>query len=102
MKRRLIYSFAFFLLNAIPLSSQIAVKGKTIYTMSGEPIQNGIILIKDNKIEQVGNENQITIPDGYRIIEGNIVTPGLIDAHTVVGLSGIYNYNHDQRSESVV
>ena len=80
----------------VNLNAQLAVKGKTVYTMAGEPIQNGIILIKNNKIEQVGNENQITIPAGYQIIEGNIITPGLIDAHTVVGLSGIYNYNHDQ------
>jgi len=80
----------------VNLNAQLAVKGKTVYTMAGEPIQNGIILIKNNKIEQVGNENQITIPAGYKIIEGNIITPGLIDAHTVVGLSGIYNYNHDQ------
>jgi len=80
----------------VNLNAQLAVKGKTVYTMAGEPIQNGIILIKNNKIEQVGNENQITIPAGYQIIEGNIITPGLIDAHSVVGLSGIYNYTHDQ------
>jgi len=96
MKNIFTLSIVTVLVSVVTLYSQIAVKGKTIYTMSGEPIQNGVILIKDNKIEQVGNENQITIPDGYRIIEGNIVTPGLIDAHTVVGLSGIYNYNHDQ------
>jgi imidazolonepropionase-like amidohydrolase len=78
------------------LQAQIAVKGKTIYTMNGEPIQNGVVLIKDKKIESVGNENQITIPSDYQIIEGNIVTPGLIDAHSVVGLSGLYNYQHDQ------
>jgi imidazolonepropionase-like amidohydrolase len=78
------------------LNAQIAVKGKTIYTMNGEPIQNGIILIKDKKIEAVGSDNQITIPSDYKIIEGNIITPGLIDAHSVVGLSGLYNYNHDQ------
>src|SRR3989304_7383127 len=78
------------------LLAQIAVKGDTIYTMSGDPIKNGIVLIKGSKIEKVGSANDITIPEGYRILEGNIITPGLIDAHTVVGLSGVYNYQHDQ------
>jgi imidazolonepropionase-like amidohydrolase len=96
MKRFIIYSSALSLLFAFTLNAQIAIKGKTIYTMNGEPIQNGIILIKDKKIESVGNESQITIPSGYQIIEGNIITPGLIDAHSVVGLSGLYNYQHDQ------
>jgi imidazolonepropionase-like amidohydrolase len=78
------------------LISQVAVKGDTIYTMSGNPIHNGVVLIKDGKIEKVGTENEIEIPSDYQILEGKIVTPGLIDAHTVVGLSGIYNYRHDQ------
>src|SRR5690606_1156108 len=36
------------------------------------------------------------IPEGYRRIEGKVATPGLIDAHTVVGLAGMYNVDHDQ------
>jgi imidazolonepropionase-like amidohydrolase len=76
--------------------SQIAVKGDTIYTMDGEPLINGIILINNNKIEKVGKASEISIPSGYTLIEGKIITPGLIDAHSVVGLAGIYNYAHDQ------
>jgi imidazolonepropionase-like amidohydrolase len=64
--------------------------------MAGEKLINGVILIKDGKIEDVGSGNEITIPPNYKKIEGKVVTPGLIDAHSVVGLSGIYNYDHDQ------
>ncbi|MCF6270957.1 MAG: amidohydrolase family protein [Melioribacteraceae bacterium] len=76
--------------------AQIAVKGDIVYTMAGEAIKDGIVLIENNKIEKVGTQSEVAIPDGYKIIEGAVVTPGLIDAHTVVGLSGIYNQKHDQ------
>lgn len=76
--------------------AQIAVKGETVWTMAGEPIANGVVLVKDGKIEAVGTEASITIPAGYKIISAKVVTPGLIDAHTVVGLNGYLNQPHDQ------
>jgi len=81
---------------SIPASSQIAVKGETIYTMAGESITNGVVLIKDGKIERVGTAAQVQIPAGYRTMNAKVVTPGLIDAHTVIGLNGYLNQPHDQ------
>jgi imidazolonepropionase-like amidohydrolase len=78
------------------IRAQTAVYGDTIYTMAGEKIVNGIILIKDGKIEKVGLQKDIDVPSHYKKVEGKVVTPGLIDAHSVVGLAGIYNYSHDQ------
>lgn len=76
--------------------SQTAIKGEKIYTMNGEAISDGVILIKDGKIEKVGKANELNIPDNYKIYSGKIVTPGLIDAHSTVGMTGILNYPHDQ------
>lgn len=76
--------------------AQIAVKGETVYTMSGSAISNGVVLIRDGKIEAVGPESDVSIPGGYEVHEAKVVTPGLIDAHTVVGLAGYYNQEHDQ------
>ena len=76
--------------------AQIAVKGDTVWTMTGDPITNGVVLIKDGKIERVGTAAQIQIPSGYRTITAKVVTPGLIDAHTVIGLNGFLNQPHDQ------
>jgi len=81
---------------ALPAYSQIAVKGETVWTMAGTPITNGVVLIKDGKIEAVGTANSITIPSNYRVLNAKVVTPGLIDAHTVVGLNGYLNQPHDQ------
>ena len=77
-------------------NGQIAIKGETVWTMAGEPIINGVVLIKGGKIEAVGPANTITIPPNYQIISAKVVTPGLIDAHTVIGLNGYLNQPHDQ------
>lgn len=74
--------------------AQIAVQGETVYTMAGAPLKNGVVLIREGKIEAVGAN--LPIPNGYRALKAKVVTPGLIDAHSVVGLAGILNYNHDQ------
>lgn len=77
-------------------SAQIAVKGETVYTMAGEPITNGVVLINDGKITAVGPAASISIPANYRVVSAKVVTPGLIDAHTVIGLNGYLNQPHDQ------
>lgn len=86
----------FLLFSVSVLAQPWAVKGKTVYTMDGTPIQNGVVLVKDGKIETVGAQASVTIPANYKVLEAAIVTPGLIDAHSVVGLAGYLNQPHDQ------
>ena len=76
--------------------AQIAVQGETVYTMAGDSIRNGVVLIRDGKIERVGPADQVQIPAGYEKHAAKVVTPGLIDAHSVVGLAGYLNQAHDQ------
>jgi len=64
--------------------------------MAGQPIRDGVVLIRDGKIERVGAARDVRIPSGYRTVTARVVTPGLIDAHTVVGLAGYLNQPHDQ------
>ena len=86
-------------------AQDIAVRGQTIHTSAGETIDNGIIVIRDGKITAVGPAASVSLPDGIRVVEATVVTPGLIDAHTVVGLAGALNQPHDQdqleRSEAI-
>lgn len=77
-------------------SAQIAVRGKTVYTMTGAAITDGVVIVRDGKIAEVGAAATLTIPQGMRVLDAVVVTPGLIDAHSTVGLSGIYNQPHDQ------
>jgi len=94
---RLIFAFVFLVtchLSLVTAFGQIAVKGDTVYTMTGEPIKNGVVLVNNGKIEAVGAN--LTIPANYKVLAAKVVTPGLIDAHSVIGLNGYLNQPHDQ------
>jgi len=82
---------------AATLEAQVAVRGETVHTMAGDAIRDGLVLIgRDGRIEQVGPAKSIRVPAGYRTMTAKVVTPGLVDAHTVVGLAGALNQPHDQ------
>ena len=65
-------------------TSIVAVKAGTIYPVSSAPIQDGIVLIRDGKIEAVGKD--LAIPEGAEVIDARdkVVIPGLIDAFTTL------------------
>jgi imidazolonepropionase-like amidohydrolase len=78
-------------------AAQVAVHGETVYTMAGAPIKAGVVLVGANgKIERVGPASDVRVPDGYKALRAKVVTPGLVDAHSVVGLAGYLNQPHDQ------
>lgn len=65
-----------------------ALVGGTVVTMRDaknqqEVIENGVVIIKDNRIVEVGQVGKVTIPAGATVIDtkGKTVIPGLIDAH---------------------
>jgi imidazolonepropionase-like amidohydrolase len=72
---------------ARPHTGLIYIKNATIHVGNGEVITNGVIKIKDDKIEQVGTD--ITVPaDAVSVIDakGKQVYPGLILPTSVLGL----------------
>jgi imidazolonepropionase-like amidohydrolase len=77
-------------------SSDLVVRGEMVYTMAGEAIPDGMVVIRDGKITAVGSAKRTRAPSSLRILEAKVVTPGLIDAHTVVGLTGYLNQVEDQ------
>jgi imidazolonepropionase-like amidohydrolase len=92
------FVFACVALAAVPalLDAQLAVRGDKLYTMSGAPINDGVILIRGGKIERVGSASQVSVPSGYKLLRAKVVTPGLVDAHSTVGLTGYLNQPQDQ------
>ena len=74
----------------------LAVRGETVYTMAGSPIKDGVVLLRDGKIEAVGSAADVEFPAGTKTISAKVVTPGLIDAHTIVGLQGFTNEPREQ------
>jgi imidazolonepropionase-like amidohydrolase len=77
-------------------AENLAVFGDTVHTMAGAPLSHGVVLVRDGKIEAVGPAAAVQVPESYRVLRAAVVTPGLIDAHATVGLSGILNQPHDQ------
>jgi len=97
MKTSALKIFACVFLFAGPVRAEdIAVHGELIHTMAGAAIRDGVVLIKDGKIAAVGPAADVKIPEGFRVLRAKVVTPGLIDARSVVGLSGILNQPQDQ------
>ena len=62
----------------------LALTNATLITMEGENIlENGIVLIRDNRIEDVGDVADISIPRNAEVIDlkGKYLLPGFVDTH---------------------
>lgn len=82
---------------AAPLHAQdVAIRGAQVHTMAGPVIEDGIVVIRGGKIAAVGPAATTQVPSGMEVLEAQVVTPGLIDARTVVGLAGYLNQQQDQ------
>ncbi|HIE22602.1 MAG TPA: amidohydrolase [Candidatus Korarchaeota archaeon] len=64
----------------------IAICNGLIFTMTGQMIKEGIVLVREGKIAAVGKD--LEIPPEAEVIDatGKVVMPGLIDAHSHVGI----------------
>jgi imidazolonepropionase-like amidohydrolase len=69
----------------------IALVGGVIHPVSGPRIEGGVLLFEKGKITAVGKD--VAIPEGAERIDlkGQHVYPGLIDAHTSLGLVEIHS-----------
>lgn len=77
-------------------AQDVVVRGGIVHTLEGPPITDGVVVVRDGKIAAVGPASEVAIAEGATVLEAAVVTPGLIDAHSVVGLAGWLNYSHDQ------
>ena len=68
------------------VAQTIAITGGTVYPVSGPRLEGATVLIRDGKIVAVGKD--VRVPEGARRIDaaGKVVTPGLMDASTTLGL----------------
>jgi imidazolonepropionase-like amidohydrolase len=65
----------------------LAIVGGTVFTGAGQRIENGVVIVADGRVAAVGGAST-PIPAGYRRIDaqGRFVTPGVIDAHSHLGV----------------
>lgn len=70
-----------------PAAAQtVAITGGTVHPVSGPKLEDATVLVRDGKIVAVGKD--VRVPEGARRIDatGKVVTPGLVDASTTIGL----------------
>lgn len=73
---------------AAAAQSPTAIVGGTVHPVSGPPITDAVLLLEGGTVAALGPAGSVEIPTGARRIDasGGIVTPGLFDAATQVGL----------------
>jgi imidazolonepropionase-like amidohydrolase len=73
---------------ADPTAPAIAIQHATIMTAAGQTIANGTIVLTGGAITALGPDASVTVPANARAIDGTgrFVTPGLIDAHSHLGV----------------
>jgi Tol biopolymer transport system component len=62
----------------------VALRGARIITMKGdEVIENGDLIVRNNRIAAVGARGSVSIPAGARVIDvaGKTIIPGYVDIH---------------------
>jgi imidazolonepropionase-like amidohydrolase len=65
---------------------QLAIKGGRIVPVAGPPIEGGVLLIRDGKVQAVGKN--VAIPADYTVLDatGKVILPGFIEAHSPRGM----------------
>lgn len=73
----------------LAVAQPLVLSGATVHPVNGEPIANGMVLIRDGLIEAVGTD--IEIPDDAEVIEldGLQLYPGFVHPATQLGLTEI-------------
>ena len=62
----------------------IAFEGAKVITMEGENvIENGVVIVENNRIISVGKKGEVQIPRKAKIfdVSGKVIMPGIIDSH---------------------
>jgi imidazolonepropionase-like amidohydrolase len=85
-------------------SALTAVIGGRVLTGTGLEIENGVVLIRDGKITAVGPAGSIAVPESAHVIiaKGRVVTPGLIDSHSHLGLGASGGITEDNETTDPV
>jgi len=96
MRRILILALACLSFSAVQAAPDFAVKAARIHPVSSAAFDNGVVLVEDGKITAVGPASRVKIPSGIPVYEAAVLTPGLVDVHSVIGFAGIYNSDRGQ------
>ena len=79
------------------MAEKVALVGGTLLDgLGGAPVYDSVILVDGEDIVNVGTEDSLPVPEGYRVIstEAMTVMPGLWEMHAHLMLNGHSDYDH--------
>lgn len=61
--------------------------GAKIIPVTGEPIEKGVMVIREGKISAIGPMGEVETPEGAEVYDmnGKVIIPGLVDSHSHIG-----------------
>ena len=67
----------------------VLIQGATVHTVTNGTLENTDVLVRDGKIDRIGQN--LSAPRGVEVVDarGMHLTPGLIDAHSHIALSAV-------------
>jgi imidazolonepropionase-like amidohydrolase len=80
-----------------------AITGAEIHPVEGKSYKKGVLIWQRGKIVSVGETGKTELPAGADVTDGAglVITPGLIDAHTHIGImEEIHEYEGDDVNET--
>lgn len=65
----------------------VAFVGATVIPIVGEPVEDGVVVVRGGKIVAVGDRGSASIPGDAEIVRvpGRVIMPGLVDTHSHIG-----------------
>ncbi|MBL8863097.1 MAG: amidohydrolase family protein [Planctomycetes bacterium] len=87
---------ALVLLVPVSAAQDLAIRAGLLHTAESAPIRDAVVVVRAGQIAAFGPAASTPIPTGMRTLSAAVVTPGIVDAHCVIGLAGHLNQPHDQ------
>jgi imidazolonepropionase-like amidohydrolase len=91
MKKSLLFIAILFIGNLLygQEKGNLLIRNGTVLTITKGILENSDVLVRDGKISQLGKN--ISAPSGFTVIDatGMFVMPGIIDAHSHVGIDAV-------------
>ncbi len=90
MRARLLTLVVLCLCIALPTQAQEqphVFRNATLYPISAEPIESGVMVVQGGTIQAVGAAGSVDVPDGAveHDVAGKVIMPGLVDTHSHAG-----------------
>jgi imidazolonepropionase-like amidohydrolase len=91
MKKIFVTLLAFFMVGSMMAQTggNVLIKGGTVLTVTKGTLESTDVLVTNGKIAQVGKN--LVAPSGHTVVDANgmFVMPGIIDAHSHVGIDAV-------------